>query len=428
VAKALRKDRDARYQTARDLLNDLIALQQPSRSDRPTPPAAAPTTPRGVGRWHGRAALVVGVLALAASVAFYVGGPWGRSIGSVAVLPFVHAGTHSDTEYLADGLTESIISDLSDAPELRVVSRSSVFRFKGRSIDPAAAGRELQVEAVMTGRVEERGDRLEINLELVSVRDNRRLWGKHYNPPLRDLVLVRNEIARDVSAELRVPLDRPGLPQVALRTTSNADAYQLYLKGAFSFRKYTEEGFTQAIGYYLQALQHDPKYALAHVGLAESYISLGADYLPPREVMPKATAHATQAAALDPTLSQAHTALGIIKLVYDWNWPEAERELRHHRALRTDTIESFSCALHYADPVGRNDDAIVALQDALQADPTALPTNLELACASYYGRHYDRAIRQYREALTLYPDHPWLVFGIGRAYSQKRCPPRRSRC
>jgi serine/threonine protein kinase/Tfp pilus assembly protein PilF len=419
VAKALRKDREARYQSARDLLNDLVAIEPAGR----TGTRAATTAIRREGtRRSGRVAFAAGAALLTVGTAIYFGSGFfvSPAIESIAVLPFANTATNPDVDYLVEGIADSIVSDLATAPELRIVSRSSASRFKDSKVDPGAAGRQLGVAAVLTGRVQAREDRLEIDLELVAVGDNRRLWGKHYNPPFRDLLAVRREIARNVSAELRQRLGRAGSAAIETEHTKSVDAYQAYLKGAFSFRKFTEAGLNEAISHFLEALKHDPEYALAHVGLAETYIALGADYLPPTEVMPKAAAHATKAAQLDPALPEAHTALGIVKLVYDWNWPEAERELGHDRALRTQTIDSFSCALHYSDPVGRNDDAIGALQSALPNDPTALPTNLELGCASYYGRHFDRAIRQYKETLTLYPDHPWLAFGLGRAYSQKQ--------
>ncbi len=414
VAKALRKDPEARYQSAKDLLNDLKALQ--ATGVRPVPvPAALKRT------WFsariGAAALGLGVIVAAAA---YFGRDAGRGpIDSIAVLPLANSGTSPDTEYLADGLTDSIIADLSDLPDLRVVARSSVWRFKGKAVDPPTAGRELHVQALVIGRVEARGDRLSIAVELVDARDSRRLWGETYDRPAGDLLLVREHIARAVRSDLQARRGVTATALVPAPATTDVEAYQFLLKGAFSYRKLTEAGLKQAVDYYLQALQRDSNYALAHVGLAESYIVLGADYWPPVEAMPKAAAHATRALQLAPDLPGAHAAMGIIRLVYDWNWAEAEKELRQQRVRQSDAIESLSCALHYADPVGRNAEAIAALESALAADPISLATNLELGCASYYGRHFDRSIRQFTDTIALYPDHPGLVFGLSRAYTQK---------
>jgi TolB-like protein/tetratricopeptide (TPR) repeat protein len=420
VAKALSKDRDARYQSMEALIADLEALRSPAPVSAPqSVPVSVPAS--NGRRWMLAAAAAV-VVAVTGALGFalgFMGGGGDRPFESVAVLPLVHMGADADTEYLADGITETLINNLSQVSGLRVMSRSSVFRFKGQAADPQKVGQELQVDAVLAGRIEPRGDRFTINIELVSVADGRQLWGEQLTPALGDLLAVQAEVTRGVSERLRVRLTGEDERRLSQAPTRDPEAYREYLRGRFFWQKLTEASIAQAIESFLKAVQRDPEYAMAYVGLAESYTALGVDWLAPREAMPKAAAYANRALALDPNLPSAHAAMGIIKLTYEWDFPGAERELRYEGALASEAIESFTCALHYADPVGRNSDAIAALENALALDPLALPVNLELGCASYYGRRFDQAIRQFQGTLTLYPGHPFAIFELGRAYAQK---------
>jgi tetratricopeptide (TPR) repeat protein len=281
-------------------------------------------------------------------------------------------------------------------------------------------GRELNVRAVLTGHVQPQGDDIVIGLELVDVRDGRQLWGAQYRRKAGDLVQAQEDISRAVSERLRLRLTGADADHLNEAPTTNGEAYQLYLKGRFAWRQLTEEGLTRSIEYFLQAVQKDPDYALAYSGLADAYIALGSDALPPHEAMPKAAAYARKALALDPDLVDAQVAVGIVKLIYDWDWPGAEAALRFDRVLTSSSVDAFSCSLHYADVMGRNREMIEALHGALATDPVSLRINLELGCASYYGRQYDQAIRQFQGTLTLYPDHPVASWEIGRAYGQKQ--------
>jgi TolB-like protein/Tfp pilus assembly protein PilF len=346
--------------------------------------------------------------------------PMHQSIESVAVLPFSNTEADPELEYLADGITENIISNLSQLSQLRVMSRNSVFRYKGRDVEPQTVGRELGVQAVLAGRILSRGDQLAVSLELIDVNDNRQLWGDQYTRKPVDLLYLQAEISREVSDKLRLQLSGRDQQQLAKSPTTNAEAYQLFLKARFFQNQATEEGFQKAIEYYQQALDKDPNYALAYVGMADVHIALGTDSVAPREAMPKARKYAMRALELDEELAQAHTSLGVIYLAYDWDWPAAEREFRRDLALSPSNVESFSCSLHWEDSMGRNDEAIASIKRALALDPSSLPANLELGCASYYGRHYDQSIKQVREALKMYPDHPYLTALIGRSYGQKK--------
>lgn len=343
-----------------------------------------------------------------------------RGIDSLAVLPFVNETADPSTEYLSDGISESLINSLSQLPKLRVPARTTVFRYKGQAVDPNKVGRELRVRAVLTGRVVQQRDTLSIQVELVNAADGAQLWGDKYTRKLADIFAVQDEVANQILEKLRLKLTGEEQELVTKRYTENAEAYQLYLKGRFYWNKYTEAGFRKAIEYFDQAVEKDPNYALAYVGLADCYIGLGTDFLSPREAIPKARAYVVKALELNETLAEAHASLGIVKLLYDWDWPAAEKELRHNLGLSPRSVETFSCSLHYADAMGRNDEAIAEIKRALELDPLSLPANLELGCASYYGRQYDQAIKQFRETLTMDSNSPLSYLGIGRAYGQKK--------
>jgi len=414
VRKAMRKDPDERYSSSQELLTDIKAL----RREWQTAPAVAPPRSRTARIAVGAAAIVV--LGIAA-IGLYPGvtaDPRESAIESIVVLPFTSSGGDANLAYLADGLAESVTSNLSRLNGLRVMARSSADRYKGTT-DPLQAGRDLGVRAVLVGAVAPRGDTVTINLELIDVADGRQLWGEQYPRPLSDLVRLQSDISRAVAEHLRPALTGAEQANLQRVPTANADAYQLYLRGRYYAHQLTDESLRTAVDLYSQALQKDPQFVMAHVALAETYIAQGVDFLPAREVMPKATAHAVRALELAPDSADAHAALGIVKLVYDWDWKGAQQELTQAHAMDSPTIESFTCALHYADPLGRNQDAVAALQSAVAAEPQSLPSNLELGCASYYGRDYDQAIRQFRGTLALYPNHASAQYFLGRAMVQK---------
>jgi len=411
VRKCLEKDRERRYQTARDVLVDLKNLQRDGNSK-------LSARPRSLSSKAIPAVVAVAVLVVAVVLGFAWWSSLNQSIESVAVMPFSNEGGKPETEYLADGITESVISNLSQLSRLSVQSRSSVFRFKGLKIDPQLAGQEMNVQAVVVGRVVPRDDRVAISWELIDVGDGHQIAGDQFERKLDDLLLVQTDIAREVSTNLQPRLSEAERQNIAKPPTENPEAYQLYLKGRFASSQVTEEGFNEAIKYFTAALDRDPKYALALVGLADSYIGLGTDYMSPIEAMPRAKSYVEQALRLNDNLAEAHSSLGIIRLIYDWDWPAAEREFKNNLSLSPQTVETFTCSLHYADPMGRNEEAIKGIRRALKVDPYSMSTNLELGCASYYGHHYEQAIIQSKKALTMYPGHAGLTFGLARALTQ----------
>ncbi len=244
---------------------------------------------------------------------------------SLAVLPFTNVGGDPNSEYLSDGVTESIINNLSQLPKLEVRSFSSTERYKGKSVSPDEAGRQLKVRAVLTGRLVRRGDDFAISTELVDVGRNRQLWGSQYTIKASDLLATQEQISRQISENLRLQLSGAELQKMNRHTTEDADAYQSYLQGRFQWNKRTLEGLQASIDYFQQAIQKDPRYALAYAGQADAYASL-ADFnvLPTREVMPKVRSAAAKAIELDDSLAEAHTSLGWARF-HDWDWADTER-------------------------------------------------------------------------------------------------------
>ena len=277
-------------------------------------------------------AAVVLIISLAAAGWFYRFAERGETIDSVAVLPFVNTSGNPDTEYLSDGLADSLINSLSQVPKLRVTPRSTVFRYKGQVVDPQKIGRDLNVGAVLTGRVVQRGDVLIIGTELLDVAHESQLWGEQYNRKLTDVLVVQEDIANAISEKLRLKLSGKEQQQLNKSYTVNPEAYQGYLKGRYWWNKRTEEGFRKGIEYFQQAIAKDPTYALAYSGLADCYSLLAVyDIVSPREAYPEAKEAALKALEIDDTLAEAHTSLGFVKTNYDWDWSGGERE--YQRAI-----------------------------------------------------------------------------------------------
>ena len=254
-----------------------------------------------------------------------------KAINSIAILPLANACADPNGEYLSDGITESLINSISQLPAIRVLPRSTVFRFKGREVDPQAVGRELGVRAVLTGRVCQIGETLIVQADLVDVVNDAQLWGEHYKRKMTDIFDVQEEIAREITEKLRLKLTSEQKKRLNKRYTVNPEAYQAYLKGRYYWNKRTEDGLKRSTHYFQQAVEIDPAYALAYAGLADSYALPGiAEYglLPPKEAMPKAKAAAMKALEIDKTLAEAQTTLAHVRAFYDWDWAGAEQEFK----------------------------------------------------------------------------------------------------
>ncbi len=418
IAKLLEKDREMRYQSVTEFSADLRRLVRDSGSGRVSgivPVVRRPFLARR-GTLVGATAGVL--LPLAIGLWLFLGHH--ATIDSVAVLPFANLSGDPGTDYLSDGISESLINNLSQLPKLRVMSWSSVSRYKGRPVDVRNAADELKVSAILTGQVVKRGDSLAISAELVNAGDGSNIWGQQYNRKQADIILVQEEISKEILANLRVKLSGEEQKQLNRRPTESAEAYELYLKGRFYWNEVTEDGFRKAINYFNQAVERDPGFALAYAGLADSYIQLGIDFsLPVKETMPKATAYAAKALKLDERLAEAHVSLGTCSLVYEWDWAAADKEFSRAQQLNPNYAEAYHFRGHYLEAMGRTDEAIAEIKRGLDLDPVSLFINNELGWAYYHAQQYDLAIKQYRKGLEVDPRFALSAYSLAQVYEQK---------
>jgi serine/threonine protein kinase/tetratricopeptide (TPR) repeat protein len=415
VNKCLEKDREVRYQSAAELRADLKRLKRDSES-RSLATATAP----GKLRWGSKAALSGAVLVIASAL-MWVGMTYFSQrirIDSVAVLPFVNASNDPNAEYLSDGLTDGLIDRLSNIPNLRVMSHSAVFRYKGGQIDPQAVGHDLHVGALLTGRVSQHGDSLEINIELVNAQDSSHIWGRQYKGSLADAQAIEARVAKEISERLGLRLSGEEQKQIARRYTDNPAAYQLYLKGIFWSSKSTREDTNKGMEYFRQAINADPNYALPYTGLAYSYKIADDWFMSPRDSMPKAKEASQKALDLDPSLAQAHTELGEVYDFYEFKWADAENEFRRAIELNPDYALAHTDYGWLMMCTGRTKEGIEENKRGQELDPLSLDTNIYLGMNFYYTRNYGAAVEQLKKTLEIEPEF-WLAHAyLGRAYEK----------
>jgi serine/threonine protein kinase/tetratricopeptide (TPR) repeat protein len=424
IARALAKTREARYQTAAEMLADLKALRRTGHRGStthvgPIEKRAAPPQPSRKRVFAAAAALA----AVIAAGALYIGlRP--KPLDTLAVLPFANAGADPAAEYLSDGVTESITNNLSQLSKLSVRPYSAVVRYKKKDLTPQQAGRELSVGVVLTGRVAPRGEDLDVSAELIEVGDNRQIWGGRYTRSKSDLLAVQEAISRDVSEKLRVKVAGEDKQRIARRSTADTEAYQLYLQGRYHWNKRTLDGIQQSIDDYQQALRKDPRYALAWAGQADAYALL-ADFnvLPAREVMPKLKEAAAKALELDESLAEAHTSLAWERF-HEWDWAGAEKEFR--RAIELDPRYPTARLWHgeHLMAQGRFDEALQEMRAAQQIDPMSPAVGLALGYRYYYARQYPQAVEQIQKILAAEPAFGAAHLDLGRAYEQQSAYPQ----
>jgi len=391
IRKALEKQRSLRYQTASDLLADLQRLKRDIDSRRQRDSDIVPPMPRAT-----------------------------KAIDSLAILPLANETRDPETDYLSDGITETLINNLSQLPKLRVLPRSTVFRYKGREMDPTALSRELGVRAVLTGRVVQRADTLTIKVELVDVARQAHLWGGNFSRKLDDIFAVQEEIAQQISEHMRLHLSPQEKKKLAARDTGNREAYQAFLRALYFWNKWTPTSSWRALEYCRLAIEKDPGYAPAHAVMADCYTSLAVfGVLPAKEAFPKAKAAASKAVEMGPSLSDAHLAVGLISLYFDWDWDTAERYFR-----RAVDLSPHSARAHYGLSLWllvqqRQQEAIQEADCALELDPLSLPMNFNVGYLNYFAGNNDRAIAQFEKILEMDPSFVLASLILCPAYLRK---------
>jgi eukaryotic-like serine/threonine-protein kinase len=426
ISKCLEKDRNLRYQHAADIRTDLQRLKRDTESGKSAvskPEATARTFTRRLG-WSitatAAAALIVGSAFLArhSFVSRSSGNP---SIHSIAVLPFANASNNSEMDYLGEGMSEEITNSLSRLPSLTVMARSTVSRYKSRQDDPQGVGRELHVDAVLTGRVAERDSDLTVEAELVDVATGAQLWGERYTRRANDASLLQTAIMSDLASQLRPQITTNEREKAARVGTKNAEAYQLYLKGRYHASKSTAEGLKKGVEYFQQAIEKDPSDALAYAGLADTYIRLGGDfgYLLESDVFPKAEEAAIKALEIDDTLAEAHTAFGSVKALYKWDWTGAEREYKRATALDPSNAHAHNRYALFLMKMGRFDEGLTESKRAEDLDPLSPTIVGDTGYAYMAARQYDDSILQCKKAIDLEPSATWLHAMLAWAYARK---------
>jgi eukaryotic-like serine/threonine-protein kinase len=395
--KCLEKEPERRYQSMRELLTDLRNLQRDNDSGGHTQMSIKRKT-EALGRTRSR-----------------------KAIDSLAVLPMENLSPEQETEYLSDGITESIINNLSQIPKLRVMARSTVFRYKGRRVpDPQEIGHELGVRAVLAGRVLQRGDSLVIKVELVDTDDGSHLWGASYNKRMSDIFSIEEEISHEISDALKLKLTNAQKKGLARRSTENAEAYQLYLKGRYHWNKRTEGGIKKSIEYFEQAIALDRNYALAYAGLADAY-NLMASYSAKPLATPylRAKATALKALSLDDSLAEAHAALAAVKLWREFDFQAGERGFRRAIELNPGYSTAHLWLSLYLAAVEKIDEALSEIRFAQELDPLSRVINLNLARVFYFARQFDESIDQCRKTIEMYPEYLIPHRRLGIAYAEK---------
>jgi serine/threonine-protein kinase len=442
IGKCLRKDRDERYQTIRDVCNDLKDVKQELEFQNKLEATVSPdkgklktqllpgttddevkqTTTNQTAQIHpAKKYLAIGLAVLLISAigfGYRYLSPT-KQIESIAVLPFENASGNADLDYLSDGVAESVIDRLSQLPQLKVIARSSSFQYRGQSLNLKQIADVLGVDAIVTGKVVPRGDSYQIRVDLVDVRENKQLWGETFTRKISDVQILQTDISREIAENLRLRLSGAQQHELAKQRTTNPQAYELLLKGLFFRRKGDTESLKKAVEYYQQAIVLDPAYALAYAELSEGYrfLLLSSD-LRPKEILPKWEAAARKALELDENLADAHFAMAQLRRDV-WAWQEAERGYKRAIELNPNLARAHAGYSGLLSLLRRHDEAIAEVKRSRELDPLSPFINSSHARVFYRARRYEEAIEALKKAIELAPDFPTAHLELGRAYAAK---------
>jgi len=425
VNRALEKDKSLRYQHAADIRAELQRLKRDTESSKTVAvPALPDKTPTRRKFWIVLAACIA-VAGLAVGSTWYLRSGRAMRIDSIAVLPFTNVGGDANTDYLSDGITESLIGSLAHVPALKVKSRNSVFRYKGKDVDMQKVGNDLGVSALVSGRVVPRGDNIEVSAELTDVRDNTEIWGQHYSGKSTEIILLQEQIAGDIAERLRSKLTTSEKQQVTKQGTQNPEAYELYLKGRYYWNKRTVPDLETSISFFNQAIAKDPGYALAYSGLAEAYGLLPGYGGIPSENLPKSNTAARKALELDATLARPHVVLGANETEYDWDFGGGEAEFKKALALDPNDATAHQW---YADEIGsvggREQESFSEADRAHQLDPMSPMISVTVGYVHAYARQSDEAILACKKVANENPTFAQAHYCLAYAYWQKRMYPQ----
>jgi eukaryotic-like serine/threonine-protein kinase len=414
IAHCTNKNPSDRFQSAHDLINTLRTMETEPHvlTAQPARPAFRLTP----ALWF---LMILVILSAASSLLFLL--PKKQELHSLAILPFVNALNDPKTEYLSDGVTESIITTMSQLPQIRIMAHDTVFSYKGRQMDPRKVGRELNVDAIVTGRIVQQGDVIEVRVNLVNVKDGSEMWGEQYRRKFQDIFAIQDEISRVISEKLKLKLTGEEKKLIAKHYTENPEAYQLYLKGHYyAMKESTEEDYQKALDYFEQAINKDPNYAWAYSSLSSTYASMAFEgFIPVNEAKEKAERYIRKALEIDNTLPNVHLGLAIVVWTFEWNWKVFETEIRKAIAINANDNDSHFLYGQMLRGLGRFDEAIAEGKRSVDIDPRSPAKNRALGVTYFWAHQYDKAINQFRIVLQLDPNYTIAHDYLSDVYARK---------